>query len=170
MKIYVASSWRNEKQPYIVKRLREEGFEIYDFKNATKPPYGENIKDVVGGFHWSEIDEDWQKWTPAQFKYSLKHPTAQEGFNRDFVAMEECDATVMIMPCGRSAHLELGWAVGANRKAAILLSATGDGEPELMYDMVDFMTEDLDHLIEWLKVQEKEIEGPRAGLREVAIA
>lgn len=33
MKIYVASSWRNNRQPDVVKFLRDLGHEVYDFKN-----------------------------------------------------------------------------------------------------------------------------------------
>ena len=32
MKIYVASSWRNEFQHNVVKALREDGHEVYDFR------------------------------------------------------------------------------------------------------------------------------------------
>lgn len=51
MKIYVASSWRNIYQQDIVLFFRNEGHEVYDFKN---PSEGDN------GFHWSEIDEGWR--------------------------------------------------------------------------------------------------------------
>ena len=36
-RIYVASSWRNAYYPEVVKRLREYGHEVYDFRN---PPQG----------------------------------------------------------------------------------------------------------------------------------
>ena len=55
------------------------------------------------------------------------------------------DAFVLVMPCGRSAHLELGWAAGAGKPTAILLS---DGEPELMYKMVDDICVSIDEVIE----------------------
>ena len=125
MKIYVASSWRNDAQPGVVAFLREHGHEVYDFRN---PAEGDT------GFGWREIDEDWQTWSPTRFRECLDHPTAKSGFDKDFAAMEWADAFVLVMPCGRSAHLELGWAVGASKPTLILLS---DGEPELMYKMVD---------------------------------
>ena len=53
-KIYVASSWRNSFQEIVVRFLREQGHEVYDFKN---PPHGN------GGFRWSDIDPNWQNWT-----------------------------------------------------------------------------------------------------------
>lgn len=99
MKIYVASSWRNAVQPEIVNLLREKGYEVYDFKN---PRPGDT------GFHWSEIDQDWKKWTPEQFRQGVKHEIALKGYYSDMGALEECDVCVLVLPCGRSAHLEAG--------------------------------------------------------------
>lgn len=123
MKIYVASSWRNEVQPQIVRLLRDNGHQVYDFKN---PREGDN------GFRWTEIDPNWQTWTPAQFREALEHPIAKAGFNSDFDAMKWADAGVLVMPCGRSAHLEAGYFVGAGKPLYIL---TTPAEPELMYKM-----------------------------------
>jgi hypothetical protein len=123
MKIYVASSWRNEQQPAVVKALRAAGHEVYDFREPTP---GDQDK----GFAWSDIDPDWQEWSPELFRRSLAHPLAVNGFECDLEAMEWADAFVLVMPCGRSAHLELGWAIGRGKRAVILLSGA---EPELMY-------------------------------------
>lgn len=113
MKIYVASSWRNTEQPAVVQALQNFGHEVYDFKN---PQPGDN------GFHWSEIDRDWKYWTGPTFLRALEHPIAQAGFKSDMDALRSCDACVLVLPCGRSAHLELGWAVGAGKRSAILLA------------------------------------------------
>lgn len=123
MRVYVASSWRNELQPSVVEALRAEGHEVYDFRNPAPGNHG---------FHWSEIDPDWKRWTPEQFREALKHPVAKAGFKTDMDALESCDACVLVMPCGRSAHLEAGFAMGSGKPTAILLA---DGEPELMYRM-----------------------------------
>jgi nucleoside 2-deoxyribosyltransferase len=128
MKIYVASSWRNDFQPYVVACLRNIGHDVYDFKN---PAEGDN------GFHWSEIDPNWKEWTPEQLREAHKHPLAVAGFKKDMDALIECDICVLVMPCGRSAHLEAGYAVGAGKPTAILLA---DGEPELMYKMARVCT------------------------------
>jgi hypothetical protein len=130
-RIYVASSWRNERQPAVVQMLRAEGHDVYDFRN---PAPGNT------GFRWSDIDADWQNWTPVQYRAALSHRIAVAGFASDFDAMKWADTFVMVQPCGRSAHLELGWAVGAGKETVILLA---EGEPELMVKMVDhvFCTE-----------------------------
>lgn len=123
MKIYVASSWRNEQQAVVVRALREFGHEVYDFRN---PPLGDR------GFHWSDISAKWQAWTPAEFQAALSHPIAVAGYQSDQDGMVWADACVLVMPCGRSAHLEAGWFVGAGKPCLILLS---NGDPELMYKM-----------------------------------
>lgn len=123
MKVYVASSWRNAFQPHVVTALRAIGHEVYDFK---QPVPGDN------GFHWTEIDGGWKQWTPERFRAALDHPIAQAGYRKDMDALEGCDSLVLVMPCGRSAHLEAGFALGAGKPTAILLA---DGEPELMYKM-----------------------------------
>ena len=137
MKIYVASSWRNRKQPNVVAFLRKLGHEVYDFRR----PWGE-----VDGFHWSDIDPNWKNWDPETFREALDSPIAQKGFGKDFSAMKWADAFVMVMPCGASAHLETGWAAGQGKPTAILLC---DGEPELMYNMVTLVTS-LEELKNWL--------------------
>lgn len=141
--VYVASSWRNPIQPAIVQILRAAGIDHYDFRN---PGPG------TTGFAWSEIDPDWQNWTADQYVKALDNPIAVDGFRRDFEAMQRADTFVLVLPCGRSAHLELGWAVGAGKRTAIL---TQDGEePELMAKMVDYIATSTFDLLGWLGVED----------------
>jgi hypothetical protein len=121
MRIYVASSWRNPHQPDVVKALRAAGHEVYDFRN---PGPGKR------GFAWSELDPDWLSWDAARYREALRHPVAQAGFASDHGGMEWADAFVMVLPCGRSAHLELGWACGRGKRTMIL--ALDYNEIELM--------------------------------------
>lgn len=131
-RIYVASSWRNEVQPLAVRYLGNAGFEVYDFRN---PSEGDK------GFHWSEIDPEWGEWSPEKFMGALDSRVAVNGFQKDWSAMVWADACLMLMPCGRSAHLEAGYFVGAGKPLVIMLS---DGEPELMYKMATTLVVDLD--------------------------
>jgi len=136
VKIYVASSWRNEKQPEVVKALREAGHDVYDFR----APPGKNT-----GFHWSEIDPDWKSWSPEEFREQVRlHPLATAGFEGDFEAMQNADACVLVLPSGRSAHLEAGWFTGQDRLTIVLLH---DGEPELMYKLTDHLCLDIEEVV-----------------------
>ena len=137
MRIYVASSWRNERQPGVVRCLADAGHDVYDFRH---PATNNN------GFHWSEIDAGWQSWSPSEFVRGLEHRVAREGFSGDMDALQTANAVLLVMPCGRSAHLELGWAIGNGKASAILL---WDGEPELMYRMVDRLCVTMDDVMEW---------------------
>lgn len=121
-RIYLASSWRNAEQPAAVDRLRMAGHEVYDFRN---PPNG------VRGFAWSEIDPGWQAWSAEAYRTLLTtHPIAARGYMTDFRGMEWADTCVLLLPCGRSAHLEAGWFAGRGKR---LIVWTRDGEePELM--------------------------------------
>lgn len=138
-RIYVASSWRCPAQPEAVETLRAAGHEVYDFRN---PP-------GKAGFGWSEIDPEWLGWSIETYRERLGHPRAVEGFGQDFKAMEWADTFVLVLPCGRSAHLELGGAVGQGKRTAILLNQTAF-EPELMYRVVDRLAINIDELIGWL--------------------
>jgi hypothetical protein len=136
MKVYVASSWRNDFQKLVVQALRADGFEVYDFKDSE-------------GFSWREVDPDWERWPQDRPKYieGMNHPTALRGYGRDMSALENCDICVMVMPCGMSASLETGWAVGAGKHVAVYIPAMR--EPDLMVKMAHFVTLDLEALRDW---------------------
>ncbi len=71
LKIYVASSWRNKRQPQVVEQLGKEGYEVYDFRH---PAPGND------GFHWDQIDREWKQWSPLELIRGLTHPLAEEGY------------------------------------------------------------------------------------------
>jgi hypothetical protein len=161
MRIYVASSWRNGVQPSVISFLREAGHEVYDFRNPSEG-------DI--GFHWSEIDPAWQQWSFDAYRSALSHPVADAGFKSDFDAMKWADACVLVLPCGRSAHLEAGWFAGAGKPLVILILEKC--EPELMYKMADSICLSMDELLsrleEYAAQQEPEQE-TRYVTREMAL-
>jgi hypothetical protein len=133
MRIYVASSWRNDFQPGVVAALREDGHTVYDFKDAE-------------GFHWTEVDPRWQDWPGDISNYisGLTHPCAERGFNRDMKALRECDVCVYVMPCGVSASWEAGWAAGAGKP--VIVYVPGLREPDLMVKIADLVTDNFDEM------------------------
>ena len=141
-KIYVASSWRNPIQQEIVRALRIHGDEVYDFRN---PVPGNK------GFKWSEINSNWLEWTPEQFVDDLYsgHPAVERGFGFDKAALDWCDTCVLVLPCGRSAHLEAGYAVG-QRKLTLFYLHPDKFEPELMYLLGNGCVTDVPGLLKML--------------------
>jgi hypothetical protein len=156
--VYVASSWRNGFQEFVCQTLKAAGIDHYDFKN---PPEG-------AGFSWREVKtpdvpsrvpgsatvktkgSDWED--VEEYLRMIDHPRAVEGFNADMAAMQRADTFILVLPCGKSAHLELGWAVGAGKRTAILLESPI--EPELMYKMVDHMAISMFDMLGWLGVED----------------
>jgi hypothetical protein len=148
-RVYVASSWRNEaRQQSMVRTLRAAGYEVYDFRHPA--PYGRNAPIGDSGFAWSSVAPDWQQWSPAAFREALRHPIAARGFALDMGALRACDACVLVLPCGRSAHLELGWAAGAGKVTVALLA---EGEPELMLAMAHHLALTEQEVLEALKAR-----------------
>lgn len=154
--VYIASSWRNPIHTAVCAALRSVKIPHYDFKN---PPNGT-------GFSWRSVKSDWPHgpertevrakgadWENVdEYLSMISHPRAVEGFAADFGAMQQADTFVLVLPCGKSAHLELGWAVGAGKRTAILLE--DPVEPELMYRMVDYMAPSMFDLLGWLGVED----------------
>lgn len=138
-RIYVASSWRNNLQPSVVEALRGAGFNVYDFRN---PDAGDR------GFAWSDIDPNWCLWTIKEFVAGLSDPFAIAALGRDMTALDEADVCVLVLPCGRSAHLEAGFAAGRGKTVLIYHPPGVEMEPELMYGMTRGVFADLDALID----------------------
>jgi len=148
VKVYVASSWRNNFQPQVVFALRQDGHEVYDFMDCE-------------GFHWSEVDPDWKEWPQDIQKYlaGLEHPCALRGFGRDMQHLEWCEACVYVMPCGVSASLEAGWCKGQGKLLIVYVPALR--EPDLMVKIADLVTSDLTVVREVLRHQGRKRAGKK---------
>lgn len=142
--VYLASSWKNPLYEGVSAILTAADIDHYDFRN---PPNG-------SGFGWEELGTPVINGEVGQdtYRQMIEHPRAIEGFSADFAAMEKADTFVLVLPCGKSAHLELGWAVGAGKRTAILLE--DPIQPELMYRMVDHLSPSVHELLGWLGVED----------------
>ncbi len=151
MRIYVASSWSYEYQPRVVGELRKLGHKVYDFRSKET------------GFHWSDIDPNWKDWTSKQYREALNHPLAVKGFISDVTALESAQATILVLPCGRSAHLEFGYAVAAHQTTIVFFpDEVQDIEPELMVKMAYKIIVGWDELKGWFYGVPEEDKGDKS--------
>ena len=135
-RIYVASSWKNDAQPSVVEKLRDEGHKVYDFRHNS---HGEETNV------WTEIDPDYMSWSKEGFKAMLKSEKAMQRFNRHLGALSDADTCVLLLPCGRSAHSEAGLMAGMGKRV-IVCDLSERPFPELMYNLFNdyvFSIEDL---------------------------
>ena len=131
MKIYLATSWKNEHYERVLNLLTNDGHDVYDFR-----------KD---GFHWSKVGLDTNgEWSIIDYLYSLEEPEAYKGFRRDVEALATANVCVMLLPCGNSSHLEAGYKVGRGGKLVIYIDENDPGfRPDLMYKWANsFVTSD----------------------------
>jgi hypothetical protein len=125
----------------MLESLRGAGHFVYDFRDED-------------GFHWSEIDPHYKKWRVDEYNIALTTDAAKRGFLRDYAAMQASRACVLLLPCGRSAHLEAGWFIGQDKPTAIFIPSGEFQEPELMYKFcpIFWFT---DELLEWTEENDK---------------
>lgn len=136
-RIYVATSWKNEHQPTIVLNLRHMGHQVYDFRNP----------DGLDGFAWTQLDPNWQLWTPRTYREQLlRNPRAAQGFMADHRAMLWADTCLMVLPCGNSAHIEAGHFAGMGKRLVIYIP-DGNFQPDLMYLLANEIC------VEWNEVE-----------------
>jgi len=131
MKIYLASSWKNKKTvDHVAKELSNLGHEVDNF---TDPFSGKFV------FSWTELPQEiLQDLNANTF---LKDWRTQKAFEQDKEKIDRADAVVMIMPCGRSSHLELGYAAGKGKKTIIYYpGGFVKGEFETMYGFANVVT------------------------------
>lgn len=116
--IYLIGSLRNPQVTILGQELREAGFDVFDDWMAAGP----------------EADDFWMKYEKSRghgFDEALAGYAAQHVFKFDKFHLNRCDAAILLLPAGKSGHLELGYFIGAGKPGFILM----DKEPE-RYDVM----------------------------------
>lgn len=121
--IYVIGSLRNPRILEVGSHLRGAGWDVFEEWYSA----GE------------KADDAWQAYETARghtFAEALRGYPAQHVFNFDKHHLDRCDNALLVLPAGKSGHLELGYAIGSGKKGYILL----DKEPERYDVMYAFAT------------------------------
>lgn len=135
-RIYLIGSMRNERIVDIAGELRAEGHSVFEDWISPGP----------------EADDWWQKYEKVRghtFREALSTPHADNVFYFDQTWLDWADTAVLVLPAGRSAHLEAGWMAGQGKSVYVLF----DGEPErydIMYKLLSDFAFSMDELKEML--------------------
>jgi nucleoside 2-deoxyribosyltransferase len=135
--IYLIGSLRNLEIPKIANLLRNQQYEVFDDWYSPGPEADD---------YW----RDYEKGRNSTYRLALKGYAARHIFEFDKEHLDRADIVVMVMPAGRSGHLELGYAIGREKEAYILF----DHEPERFDVMHCFANEvffSVEELIQHLK-------------------
>jgi hypothetical protein len=106
--IYIIGSLRNPQIPVIGNKLRELGQEVFD--------------DWHGAGH--EADDKWKEYEQLRgrsYREALQGYAAKHVFAFDRTHLDRADSVLLVLPAGRSGHLEFGYSVGQGKKGYILL-------------------------------------------------
>jgi hypothetical protein len=132
--VYIIGSLRQNTAPEIAKRLRAEGYPVFDDWYAAGP----------------HADDAWQQYEREHREHSFQEALAGEAarhiFEFDLHHLSKASIVVLALPAGKSGHLEFGWAMGKGKKGYIVL----DGEPErydVMYLFASAVVKDVDELV-----------------------
>ena len=122
--IYIIGALRNKAIPEFANELQQLGFEAFADWFSPGP----------------DADDFWRDYSKARgltYKQALESYAARHIFEFDKYHLDRCDLAVMLMPAGKSGHLELGYTIGRGKPGYILF----DGEPERYDVMVQFATD-----------------------------
>jgi nucleoside 2-deoxyribosyltransferase len=134
--IYLIGSLRNPQVPIVAKALCEAGHEVFDDWYEAGPEADD---------YWQKYEEDrGHSYQEALFGYAAQHV-----FQYDRTHLYRCKVGVLLLPAGKSGHLELGYMIGQGKPCYILL----DKPPErwdVMYNFAAGVFYSLDILIKVL--------------------
>ena len=140
--IYLIGSLRNPEVPIVAKALRAAGHEVFDDWFAAGP----------------EADDYWMRYEQDRghtFAQALDGYAARHVYEYDRSHLDRCGVGVLLMPAGKSGHLELGYMIGQGKPGYILLPS----EPErfdVMYRFANGIYTNVGDLI-------NELDGPGIG-------
>ena len=157
--IYLFGSLSNPNIITLTKRLRDEGLTVFSEWHSSGPE---------ADMHW----KNYFKELGYSYKEALNSDFVNTAFNFDLDHMKQADIGVLVMPAGRSGHLEIGWMLGQGKKGYILFP---DGEPErpdLMAKLatdVFFSTEELINVLNMQRDrQNRGAEPPANQFRQIS--
>ena len=119
--LYLIGSLRNPELPNIALRIRELGFEVYDDWYSVGP----------------EADDRWKDYEEARqrsYLSALEGYHARQTFEMDRYHLNRAHGGVLILPAGKSGHLELGYLTGQKKPGFVLIP------PDQTPDRYDIMT------------------------------
>lgn len=122
--IYLIGSLRNPKVTELAIWLRKEGgYDVFDDWMAAGPEADD---------YWMEYEKErGNNYAQALQGYAAKHV-----YEYDRSHLDRCEGGVLMLPAGKSGHLELGYLIGQGKRGYILL----DKDPERFDVMYQFAT------------------------------
>jgi nucleoside 2-deoxyribosyltransferase len=125
--IYLIGSLRNPDIPQLGNEIRELGFDVFDDWHAAGP----------------HADDEWKRYEEEKGKTyteALRGYAARHVFSFDKHHLDRCDMGLLVMPAGKSGHLEIGYMAGKGKPTFVLLEEGVDRWDVMYQFMTDVFT------------------------------
>lgn len=122
--VYVIGSLRNKQVPLVAQAIRAAGYNAFDDWYAAGP----------------EADDHWKTYEEAKgstYREALSGAAAKNVFAFDKRNIDASAAAVLVLPAGKSGHLELGYVAGTGKPTFVLF----ENEVDRWDVMYQFATE-----------------------------
>jgi hypothetical protein len=106
--LYLIGSLKNAEIPQIAEQLRKAGHTIFDDWHAAGP----------------EADDEWRRYELERgrtYQEALVGWAAKHVFEFDYRHLTRADGAILVLPAGKSAHLEFGWCIGKGKAGYVLM-------------------------------------------------
>lgn len=122
--VYLIGSLKNRKIIELANKIRSLGYDVFD--------------DWIGpGEEADDKFDEYRKRRGLNYPDALNSFAAKHIFNFDKSHLNRADIVILVMPAGKSGHLELGYSIGKGKTGYILM----DKEPERVDIMHSFANE-----------------------------
>ena len=144
--IYLIGSLKNENIPVLANKLRKE--------------FGPDV-DVFDSWYYPSPDADeWLhkccKERGLSYKETLQDWGAQHVFEFDKSHLNRATDVVLVMPAGKSGHLELGYSKGLSKRGFVYFENGSPEKVDIMYLFADDLFFSYDELVAGLKSYDTE--------------
>jgi hypothetical protein len=133
--VYLIGSLRNPEIPSVATAIRGVGIEVFDDWYAAG----------------TEADDKWRDYEIQRgrsYLEALQGKAATHVYEFDLSNLQAASVAVLVLPAGKSGHLELGWFLGHGRPGYILLD--NPDRWDVMYKFATGVYEKLEDLIDRL--------------------
>jgi|ERR1035437_473349 nucleoside 2-deoxyribosyltransferase len=138
--IYIIGSLKNRCIVNIGNALRDVGIDAFDDWLSAGP----------------EADDFWKEYADKRglsYKEALEGHAAKHVYEFDKFHLDRCDAALLVLPAGKSGHLELGYTLGKGKPGWILLDELVDKATmryDVMYQFADGIFETLPDFMKYI--------------------
>ncbi|MBU2577945.1 hypothetical protein KKA69_03890 [Patescibacteria group bacterium] len=107
-KFFVSGRWRNRDNVLdLTQKIREKDYKVYCFLETSNSVKGNN----------DDPEQDMQLFEKLDWR---NDPYVKEVFQNDMNGEKSSDAFIMLLPAGKSCHIEAGVAYGLGKKCILI--------------------------------------------------